>query len=110
MLSKARGLFKGNTNISCVYSDINCSLDLRFKDNSLKYFNSEKVLSISPTLTHCGGLFNQEVSTSASTGKLVGAMLLRLSRLTNLLYLNAKDLVQSERIYRFWVGVDLHPI
>ena len=41
LLSKAKGLIKCNTNISYVYSDINCSLALKFKYNSFKYFNSE---------------------------------------------------------------------
>ena len=44
LLSKAKGLIKGNTNINYVYCDINCSLELRFKDNSFKYFNSDKEL------------------------------------------------------------------
>ena len=44
LLSKAKGLIKGSINISCVYSDINCSLALRFKDNSFKYFSCEKEL------------------------------------------------------------------
>ena len=44
LLTKARGLIKRNTNISYVYSDINCSLGLRFKDNSFKYYNNEKEL------------------------------------------------------------------
>ena len=44
LLSKANGLIKCNTNISYVYSGINCSLALRFKDNSFKYFNSEEEL------------------------------------------------------------------
>ena len=43
-LTKAKGPIKGNTNISYVYGDINCSLALRFKDNCFKYFNSEKEL------------------------------------------------------------------
>ena len=30
LLSKAKGLIKGNTNISYVYSDINCFFALRF--------------------------------------------------------------------------------
>ena len=37
LLSKAKGLIKGNTNYSC----INCSLPLKFNNNSFKYFNSE---------------------------------------------------------------------
>ena len=44
LLSKANGLIKGNTNVSYVCNDINCSLALRFKDNCFKYFNSEKEL------------------------------------------------------------------
>ena len=43
LLSKAKGLIKSNTNISYVYSNINFSLALRFKD-SFKYFNREKEL------------------------------------------------------------------
>ena len=35
---------KGNSDIKFVYSDIDCSLALRFKDESLKYFNSEREL------------------------------------------------------------------
>ena len=44
LLTKAKGLIKGNSNIKYVYSDINCSLALRFKDDSFKYFNSEREL------------------------------------------------------------------
>ena len=44
MLSKAKGLIKGNANTGYVYSDINCSLALKFKGNSFKYFNSKKEL------------------------------------------------------------------
>ena len=33
LLTKAKGLIKGNSNIKYVYSDINCSLALRFKDD-----------------------------------------------------------------------------
>ena len=40
LLTKAKGLIKGNSNIKYVYSDINCSLALRFKDDSFKYVNS----------------------------------------------------------------------
>ena len=36
---EAKRHLKGNTNISYVYGNINCSLALRFKDNSFKYFN-----------------------------------------------------------------------
>ena len=44
LLTKAKGLIKGNSNIKYVYSDINCSLALRFKDYSFKYLNSEREL------------------------------------------------------------------
>ena len=44
LLIKAKGLIKGNSNIKCVYSDINCSLSLRFKDDLLKHFNSKREL------------------------------------------------------------------
>ena len=43
-LIKAKGLIEGNTNKNYVCSDISCSPALRFKDNSFKYFNSEKEL------------------------------------------------------------------
>ena len=41
LLTKANGLIKGNSYIKYVYSDINCSLALRFNEDSFKYFNSE---------------------------------------------------------------------
>ena len=44
LLTKAKGLIKGNSNIKMSYSGINCSLGLRFKDDSFKYFNSEREL------------------------------------------------------------------
>ena len=44
LLTKAKVLIKGNSNMKYVYSDINCSLALRFKDDSFKYFNSEREL------------------------------------------------------------------
>ena len=44
LLTKAKGLIKGNSNMNYVYSDINCSLALRFKDNLFMYFNSEREL------------------------------------------------------------------
>ena len=44
LLTKAKGLIKGNSNIKYVYSDINCSLALRFNDDSFKYFNGEREL------------------------------------------------------------------
>ena len=43
-MCKAKELIKRNTNINYIYNDINCSLALRFEDNSFKYFNSEKEL------------------------------------------------------------------
>ena len=36
LLTKAKGLIKGNSDIKYVYSDINCSLALRFDIDSLK--------------------------------------------------------------------------
>ena len=44
LLIKAKGLIKGNSNIKYVYSDIDCSLALRFKDDLFKYFNSKREL------------------------------------------------------------------
>ena len=44
LLTKAKGLIKGNSNIKSVYSDINCSLALRFNDDLFKYSNSEREL------------------------------------------------------------------
>ena len=44
LLTKAKGLIKGNSNIKYVYSDINCSLALRFNDDSFKYFNGGREL------------------------------------------------------------------
>ena len=45
LLTKAnKGLIKGNPNIKYVYSDITCSLALRFKDDSFKYLNTEREL------------------------------------------------------------------
>ena len=38
LLTKAKGLIKGNSNIKYVYSDINCSLALRFKDGFIQVF------------------------------------------------------------------------
>ena len=38
LLSKAKWLIKGNSKIKNVYSDINCSLALMFKDDSFRYF------------------------------------------------------------------------
>ena len=44
LLIKAKGLIKGMPNIKYVYSDINYSLALRFKDDLFKYFNSKREL------------------------------------------------------------------
>ena len=44
LLTKAKGLIKGKSNIKYVYSDINCSFALRFNDDSFKVFNSEREL------------------------------------------------------------------
>ena len=44
LFTEAKGLIKGNSDIKYVYSDINCSLALRFNDDSFKYFNSEREL------------------------------------------------------------------
>ena len=44
ILTKAKGFIKGNSNIKYMYSDINCSLALKFNDDSFKYFNSEREL------------------------------------------------------------------
>ena len=35
-----KGLIKDNPNVSYVYADINCSLGIKFKNGSFKYFNS----------------------------------------------------------------------
>ena len=40
LLKTAKGIIKDNPNISNVYADINCSLGIRFKNGSFKYFNS----------------------------------------------------------------------
>ena len=42
LLTKARGLIKDNDAIDFVFSDINCSLGVKFNDDSFKYFNSEQ--------------------------------------------------------------------
>ena len=44
LLMKARGLIKDNDSIDFVFSDINCSLGVKFNDDSFKYFNSEQEL------------------------------------------------------------------
>ena len=63
LMSKAKGLVKGKTNISYIYNDINCSLALKFKDNSFKYFNSEKELKLNLDIrSHWGVFFGIGVS------------------------------------------------
>ena len=44
LLTKVKGSIKGNSNVKYVYSNINCFLALRFKDDSFNYFNSEREL------------------------------------------------------------------
>ena len=39
-LKTIKGLIKDNPNVSYVYADINCSLGIKFKNGSFKYFNS----------------------------------------------------------------------
>ena len=38
LLKTAKGIIKDNPNISYVYADINCSLGIKFKNGSFKYF------------------------------------------------------------------------
>ena len=40
LLKTAKGIMKDNPNISYVYADNNCSLDITFTNGSFKYFNS----------------------------------------------------------------------
>ena len=40
LLKTTKGLIKDNPNMSYVYADIDCSLGIKFKNGSLKYFNS----------------------------------------------------------------------
>ena len=44
LLSKAKGLVKGNPSVAYAFCDINCSLAIKFNDNTYKYFNSENEL------------------------------------------------------------------
>ena len=44
LLSKAKGLVKDNASVAYTFCDINCSLALKFNDNTYKYFNSENEL------------------------------------------------------------------
>ena len=41
LLTKAKGLVKDNTAAAYAFCDINCSLAIRFNNNTYKYFNSE---------------------------------------------------------------------
>ena len=40
LLKTAKGIIKDNPNISYVHADINCSLGIKFANESFKYFNS----------------------------------------------------------------------
>ena len=40
LLKTAKGIINNNPDISYVYPDINCSLGIKFKNGSFKYFNS----------------------------------------------------------------------
>ena len=44
LLTKAKGLVKDNPSVAYGFCDINCSLAIRFNDNTYKYFNSENEL------------------------------------------------------------------
>ena len=44
LLSKAKGLFQDNPSDAYAFCDINCSLAIKFNDNTYKYFNSENEL------------------------------------------------------------------
>ena len=44
LLTKAKGLVKDNPSVAYAFCDINCSLAIRFNDNTYKYFNSENKL------------------------------------------------------------------
>ena len=41
LLKFAQGIMKEIDNVSFVYTDINCSLAIRFKNGIIKHFNSE---------------------------------------------------------------------
>ena len=41
LLMKARGLIANNLSVACAFCDINCSLVIKFNDNTYRYFNSE---------------------------------------------------------------------
>lgn len=40
LLKTAKGLIKDNHNVNFIYADIICSLGIKFKNESFKYFNS----------------------------------------------------------------------
>ena len=40
LLKAAKGIIKDNPDINYVYADINCSVGIKFKNGSDKYFNS----------------------------------------------------------------------
>ena len=44
LLSKAKGLVKDNPSVAYAFCDINCSLAIKFNDNTYKYFNIENEL------------------------------------------------------------------
>ena len=45
LLIKAKGLIANNPSVAYAFSDINCSLVLKFNDNTFRYFNSESELN-----------------------------------------------------------------
>ena len=45
LLIKAKGLIANNPSVAYAFSDINCSLVLKFNDNTYRYFNSESELN-----------------------------------------------------------------
>ena len=44
LLERAEGLVKDNSSVVYAFCDINCSLSMKFNDNTYKYFNSENEL------------------------------------------------------------------
>ena len=45
LLIKAKGLIANNPSVPYAFCDINCSLVLKFNDNTYRYFNSESELN-----------------------------------------------------------------
>ena len=43
LLTKAKGLVKDNPSVAYAFCNINCSLAIKFNDNTYKYFKSEIV-------------------------------------------------------------------